>query len=61
MRRDKMLVMPKHEKRLLLLQETDELTAAIKELGQQFPSLLEPLIYERDRVMVCQLRLVTQK
>ena len=46
---------------LLVLQETDELTAAIQELGQDFPSLLEPLIYERDRFMVCQLRLLTQK
>lgn len=50
-----------HEICLLLLQETDELTAAIQELGQAFPSLLEPLIYERDRFMVCQLRLVTHK
>lgn len=27
-------------------------TEAIMELGREFPSLLEPLIYERDRYMV---------
>ncbi len=41
-----------------LLQETDAVTAAIKELGQQFPSLLEPLIFERDLFMVHRLRTV---
>lgn len=40
------------------LQETDAVTAAIKELGQQFPSLLEPLIFERDLFMVHRLRTV---
>ena len=41
-----------------VLQETDAVTAAIKELGQQFPSLLEPLIFERDLFMVHRLRTV---
>ena len=33
-------------------QETDMVTEAIKELSKDFPSLAEPLIYERDRYMV---------
>jgi len=45
-------------KPVCLLQETDAVTAAIKELGQQFPSLLEPLIFERDLFMVHRLRTV---
>lgn len=40
------------------MKETDAVTAAIKELGQQFPSLLEPLIFERDLFMVHRLRTV---
>ena len=39
-----------------ILQETDAMTAAIKEMGIEFPALLNPLIYERDLYMVKQLR-----
>ena len=42
-------------------QETDAITAAIKELGQDFPSLLEPLIFERDLYMVHSLRSIPQE
>ncbi len=41
-----------------VMQETDAITAAIKELGQEFPSLLAPLIFERDLFMVHRLRTV---
>ena len=37
-------------------QETDAMTAAIKEMGEEFPALLEPLLYERDLYMIMSLR-----
>jgi len=40
------------------LKETDMLTKAIQELSKDFPSLAEPLIFERDRYMVHSLRSV---
>ena len=45
----------------LVMQETDAMTAAIKELGVEFPSLLAPLIYERDLFMVKKLRSLPPK
>lgn len=38
------------------LKESDVLTEAIREVGKEFPSLLEPLIFERDRYMAAVLR-----
>ncbi len=35
-----------------LLQESDVLTEAIKEFGKEFPSLVTPLLSERDEYMV---------
>ena len=43
------------------MQETDAMTAAIKEMGVEFPTLLAPLIYERDLFMVKQLRSLPPK
>ncbi|KAL3148336.1 hypothetical protein ABBQ38_013794 [Trebouxia sp. C0009 RCD-2024] len=43
------------------LKETDAMTAAIKEMGIEFPALLAPLIYERDLFMVKQLRSLPPK
>uniref|UniRef100_A0A7S1T7C2 TraB domain-containing protein n=1 Tax=Tetraselmis chuii TaxID=63592 RepID=A0A7S1T7C2_9CHLO len=43
------------------MKETDITTEAIMELGREFPSLLEPLIYERDRYMVHRLRLLSKQ
>lgn len=43
------------------MKETDAITAAIKELGQTFPSLLTPLIFERDLFMVHVLRTLPTK
>ena len=40
------------------LKDTDALTQALKELAGDFPSLLRPLIHERDEFMVAQLRLM---
>lgn len=37
------------------------MTAAIKEMGIEFPALLAPLIYERDLFMVKQLRSLPPK
>lgn len=37
------------------------MTAAIKEMGIEFPALLTPLIYERDMFMVKQLRSLPPK
>jgi pheromone shutdown protein TraB len=37
-------------------QETDAMTAAIRELGRDFPSLVRPLLEERDEFMVHVLR-----
>jgi pheromone shutdown protein TraB len=34
------------------LTDTDAITEALKEMGKEFPSLLRPLIYERDEYMV---------
>lgn len=45
----------------ITLQETDAMTAAIKEMGVEFPTLLAPLIYERDLFMVKQLRSLPAK
>ena len=38
------------------LKDTDALTQALKELAGDFPSLLRPLIHERDEFMVARLR-----
>uniref|UniRef100_A0A7S0RN77 TraB domain-containing protein n=1 Tax=Pyramimonas obovata TaxID=1411642 RepID=A0A7S0RN77_9CHLO len=40
------------------LKDTDMITQAIKELGQEFPSLVRPLITERDLYLVHSLRQV---
>lgn len=44
-----------------IVQETDAMTAAIKEMGIEFPVLLDPLIYERNLFMVKQLRSLPPK
>ncbi|KAK9817743.1 hypothetical protein WJX72_001538 [[Myrmecia] bisecta] len=43
------------------MKDTDVVTEAIKELGQEFPQLLQPLIHERDQHIVWQLRLAATK
>ena len=40
------------------LKDTDALTQALRELAVEFPSLLRPLIHERDEYMVMQLRMM---
>lgn len=40
------------------LKDTDALTQAFRELAVEFPSLLRPLIHERDEFMVMQLRMI---
>lgn len=50
------MVLPRHAEVELEMQETDAMTAAIKEMGLEFPALMAPLLYERDLYMVKQLR-----
>ena len=38
------------------MQDEDVLTEALKEFGEQYPSVLRPLIEERDEYMVWMLR-----
>ena len=45
----------------VLLQDTDVLTAAMKEFGAEFPELMRPLIQERDEYMVFMLRLLASR
>lgn len=40
------------------LKDTDALTQALRELAVEFPTLLRPLIHERDEFMVAQLRMI---
>lgn len=40
----------------LVVQDEDVLTEALKEFGEQYPSVLRPLIEERDEYMVWMLR-----
>jgi pheromone shutdown protein TraB len=43
------------------LKDTDALTQALRELSVEFPSLLRPLIHERDEFMVMQLRMMGRR
>ena len=43
------------------LQDSDVLTAAMKEFGAEFPELMRPLIQERDEYMVFMLRLLASR
>lgn len=42
-------------------QDEDVLTEALKEFGEQYPSVLRPLIEERDEYMVWTLRRLATK
>ncbi len=44
-----------------VMQDEDVLTEALKEFGEQYPSLLRPLIEERDEYMVWTLRRLAAK
>ena len=43
------------------LKDADALTEAFKQLGEDFPSLLAPLIHERDAYMVAGLRTIAHR
>jgi pheromone shutdown protein TraB len=43
------------------VQDSDVLTAAMKEFGSEFPELMRPLIAERDEYMVFMLRLLASR
>jgi pheromone shutdown protein TraB len=43
------------------MEDGDALTEAVKQLGKEFPSLLAPLIHERDAYMVAKLRDVAHR
>ena len=43
------------------MQDEDVLTEALKEFGEQYPSVLRPLIEERDEYMVWTLRRLAAK
>ena len=43
------------------MKDGDALTEAVKQLGKEFPSLLAPLIHERDAYMVAKLRDVAHR
>ena len=43
------------------LKDADALTEAFKQLGEDFPSLLAPLIHERDAYMVAGLRQIAHR
>ena len=44
-----------------VMQDEDVLTEALKEFGEQYPSVLRPLIEERDEYMVWTLRRLAAK
>ena len=43
------------------LQESDALTQAMKDLAEEFPQLMRPLIQERDEYMVFLLRALASR
>ena len=43
------------------LKDADALTEAFKQLGEDFPSVLAPLIHERDAYMVARLRTIAHR
>jgi pheromone shutdown protein TraB len=43
------------------LQEADVLTQAMKDLAEEFPELMRPLIQERDEYMVFLLRALASR